>query len=223
MGRYEDNVRVSLLLQKGAGDADTQVLETPASLNTVIKPGAQSSLDVDVTQVFDMREERRYMMQAVVVWRGRTYRSDSVSLDVVAGIAVETVRWGLPQHPEIEREYVLSYVERDRHEHLLLSVLDRSQNASLGVFDLGPVVRVYRPQIKFDSTGNVRVIHHAGNNENTHSFFFSDEKGFRFLNQQHRTLDDAEIETTPAPPKDEAPADAKKPAKSSSKKNGVER
>lgn len=228
LGRYEENARVTLLLQKGVGNADTRLLEMPSGADTVVKGGAQSSLTVDLTQLFDLREERRYALQATVMWHGKVYRSDTIFVNVVAGIVVDSVRRGLPQQPEVERDYVLRYLERGRHEHLFLSVLDLRQSVSLGVFDLGSLVRVYRPVIKFDNGGNVHVIHHAGNDENTHSFLISDEQGVRLLSQQRRTLDGKEIDAeesvapTNAPAVPDPPAE-KRAKKWPKKKNKVER
>lgn len=193
VGRYESAARLWLKLDYRREEPDIAPVMPPKELSHILKPGKAYLLKVNLAVLFDVRKARRYTVTTYLDWRGRRYSSASVVLGVVNGLEISTERRGLPMRPEIVREYSLRYIERGGGEHLILSVSNREAGRCLAVFDLGPMMRLYKPILRFDRTGNLRVVHHMDRNVNAHSYLISDEKSVRFLERVHKTTDGQDI------------------------------
>lgn len=138
---------------------------------------------VDIAHAFDVGGEGRYTVLAEVVWRGRTYRSAAVIVDVVKGLEIESVESVLKGYEDLVRRYSLRYWNRDRFEHLFLSVQRTDTGEYLGVFDLGTMVRVFKPVVMAESSGDVLVVHQSGPERFTRTAFRSTLAGVVFVDQ----------------------------------------
>jgi hypothetical protein len=192
-GRYTQDAQLKLQLKLDRGVVSERVLDTPEVLEKTVPSGKSAEFTVDLSRIFDVREPRRYLVAAAVEWRGREYPAKSRYISVVNGIRIASETRGLPMAPETIREYTLHYHVRSDAEHLFLTVNGDTEDVCFGVFDLGRIIRVYQPVMKFDHIGNLRVIHHSGHGVNTHSYLISDLKGVRFLETLYRTPEGDEI------------------------------
>lgn len=192
-GRYEQNAQLKMQLELDRGLVSEHIVETKEVLGKTVKPGESIELNVDLARIFDLREQRRYLVAAVVEWRGRDYPARPRYISILNGIKISSETRGLPMAPELVRTYTLRYHVRDNTEHLFLRVDGENEDVCFGVFDLGPIVRVYQPLMTFDHLGNVRVVHHSSRGANTHSYLISDKKGVRFLEALFRTPDGKEL------------------------------
>ncbi|MDA0321884.1 MAG: hypothetical protein O2923_04105 [Verrucomicrobia bacterium] len=192
-GRYDNEANLRLNVEFDRGQIEERIVDTREVLETTVRPGESARFTVDLSRLFDLRTPRRYLFSAAVVWRSRDYPSKPRFVSVVNGFKIAGERRGLPMSPETVREYELRYQSRSETEHLFLTINGETEDVCFGVFDLGPLIRVYEPIMKFDHVGNVRVIHHSGRGVNTHNYLISDEKGVRHLEALFKTLEDIEI------------------------------
>lgn len=127
-----------------------------------IMPDETRTVMVDVSQWYDVSSMGDYFVTAVIDWKGRMYLSNKKVFGIVRGLELANVRERVPDYPEIERDYSLKYWTRNEAEYLFLSVYEEGSHLSFGVFQLGPLVRVFKPEMKVDRRGNVVVYHQSG-------------------------------------------------------------
>jgi len=141
---------------------------------------------IEMSNFYDMREEGRYLVSVKVVWNGKTYWSERTVISVVAGLELASVSKSVPGYPDRVRTYSLKYWARESKEFLFLMVEEEPSKLVYGVFQLGPLVRVFKPFVEVDRAGNVRTVHQAGNDCYVHTFFKSDRDKVRFLDHTYR-------------------------------------
>jgi hypothetical protein len=146
----------------------------------------KEDLMIRLSDFYDMREIGRYLVSAMVTWDGKTYWSERRMIDVVNGIELSNISKSIPDYPERVRKYTLRYWTRNSKEYLFLVVEEEVSKMTYGVFQLGPVVRIFKPFVEVDRAGNVRVVHMTGNDCFIHSFFKSDRDGVRFQDHTYR-------------------------------------
>jgi hypothetical protein len=166
---------------------------------------------VDLAHAYGMGGEGRYTVAAEVEWRGRLYRSTEVMVDVVRGMELELKDAALRGYEDLIRRYSLRYWHRDRYEHLFLTVEEPDSGDNLGVYDLGCLVRVFKPALVVDPSGDVLVVHQSGPQRYTRTAFRSTRGGFYFVDQVYLREDGTAWEpkgsqSIPMPP---PPSDSK--------------
>ncbi|MFH0879575.1 MAG: hypothetical protein V2A34_07660 [Lentisphaerota bacterium] len=132
--------------------------------------------EINLLESYDIRNAGPYMLSARVEWGNRIYASTKVSLEVNPGLEVDRLVCGIPGRPNELRAYTLHILSRDRNDHLFLRMDDEDAGVCFGVFDLGHVVRLYKPELKMDSKGNFHVLHQSGPWRYTLSIFSPDGK-----------------------------------------------
>jgi len=202
-GRYDNEAHLRLKVEFNRGQVEERIVDTREVFEATVRAGESAHFPVDLSCQFDVRTPRRYLFSASLLWRGRDYTAKPQFVSVVNGFKIAAERRGLPMSPETVREYELRYQSRFEREHLFLIVNGEMEDVCFGVFDLGPLLRVYQPVMKFDHIGNLRVIHHSNRGVNTHNYLISDEKGVRHLETLFKTLEGEEVPE--GGPKVEAP------------------
>lgn len=141
---------------------------------------------VDMSRFFDVRPVGRYFVRTKIKWRGKEYRSQEAIIDVVNGMVLLTRDRELPESPAVVRTYSLRYWARGDTEMLFLCVYDAKEKRSYGVFELGRIVRVFKPRIEFDPLGNIRIMHLVARDVIAHTYFIATPTGVRFIDQALR-------------------------------------
>lgn len=149
---------------------------------------------VDVAHAFDIGGEGRYTIVAEVEWKGRLYRSESAMVDIVRGVELTSTDAAIKGYEDLVRRYSLRYWNRDRYEHLFLTVEQPGTGDNLGVFDLGAVVRVFTPVVLAQSSGDVLVVHQSGPDRYTRTAFRSTRADFVFVDQVYLREDGSAYE-----------------------------
>lgn len=161
--KEDPKARVLLLIDRGQDRMAPRVGDAPLVTSLALLPGEDQQLRINMARFYDIAASQNYRLTGVVEWNGKQYRSAQLSFDIVNGLPVGEVVRGLPGNSERLRRYELRYLTRERTERLFLCVDEDDGLVSCGVFDLGPVVRVFRPRLAVDRFGTVTVTHQRAN------------------------------------------------------------
>jgi hypothetical protein len=126
-------------------------------------------LTVNLLPAYQVRSTGPYTIQARVEWGDKAFLSQKEFLDVMPGLDVGRLAVGLPGAPQDTRIFSIKTLTRDRMELLFLRVDDENSGQCLGVFELGRIVRQYKPQMQFDNKGHVHVLHQSSPWKFTHT------------------------------------------------------
>jgi hypothetical protein len=161
--------------------------------NLMLRDGEDGEYMVDLARSYDIGAEGRYLVQAEARWKGAALRSDLVVVDQVTGIELASTEATVRDYEQMVRRYSLRYWNRGAKEHLFLRVDEPDASALLGVFDLGFLVRMFKPVIQTDSSGRVVVLHQSGPNRYTRTEFAAGPSEVRFVDQRYVRADGSPI------------------------------
>jgi hypothetical protein len=212
-------VRVEFLIRNDAGDTTAKYDDSRVVGSLVVKADSKEETMVELSDFYDMRHTGRYLVSAGVTWNGTTYNSDSRVVEVVTGLEITSASKSVPGYPNHQRTYSLKYSTRNHVENLFLVVSEEPSKMNYGVFCLGPLVRVNKPQIDVDRSGRVHILHQQDGDVYVHSYFQSDRDGVQFVDHRYVKENGDPISTGPVTVKPEpastntAPPAGAKPAK----------
>jgi len=175
--------------RKGGGDV-VRINAKPLVSDFRVLPEETRDIMLDVSVWYDVRKMGSYVISAVVRHGGLQYESNSLMIDVVSGIEIGGISRAVPGLPKVLRRYSLRYWSRDRREYLFLSVEQAGDGYNYGVFQLGPIIRVFKPVIEVDRSGNVEVVHQSGRHRFIRSVFRSTMEEVRFIDQTYHLSHD---------------------------------
>ena len=182
----ESNVaKVTFTMTRQNQRAVPRIEDRPFVRKLRLLPDEKRDLVLDLSEWFEVTPMGRYLVEASVVWGAQRFDSGCVMVEVVRGIEITQVTKSLPGTPPRVRTYSLRYWPRGKTERLFISIDEESSNLNYGVFELGPVVRVYRPVLDVGRDGLVKVIHQSGVDCYTRSVFRSLRGGVRFMDQTY--------------------------------------
>jgi|GEM_PF-2097318 len=150
-----------------------------------IKPDGSEDVMVDLTRWYELHQEGRYLVSAVVIWNGKRYTSERIMFEVVRGLEVAQDTRSIRGYPDRQRTYSLRYWTREKREYLFLVVEEDMGRVSYGTFMLGPLIRYYKPGLKVERNGDVLVYHQSGPNRYTKSVFKAGPHSVEFIDQNY--------------------------------------
>jgi len=148
-------------------DEDVPLLETRPRLEDVALTRDRAEImHFELTKWYDLARTGKYVAWFEVVRRSNVYRSNRIVFDVVRGIELQRITRTVPGYSDLQWTYTLKYWARPDKGHsfefLFLSVDDTDNGINYGIFQLGRIVRVFKPEIDIDPYGLVRVVHQTG-------------------------------------------------------------
>lgn len=157
-GTNEDLAHLGFQIEDGTGRvlqpySDTHILD-----GVDVMPGEIRAFSVALSSFFPFHSARIYRIKAMLEWESVIYASRAVSLEVVSGFELTRMSAGIPGDPEAHRTYILEYVKKEKEEHLYLRIADERKGEVCGVFNLGRLVRVKKPELRIDDRGNVHIL-----------------------------------------------------------------
>ncbi|MBN1556940.1 MAG: hypothetical protein JW951_02200 [Lentisphaerae bacterium] len=167
--------------------------DRPLLRRLLLLPGERHVMMTDLSARFDVGTASRYLIDAEAVRDGVAYGAKPFMVDVVPGIEITSVKRGVPGYPGRERAYSLRYWTREKQEQLFLRIDEPSSGDNYGVFQLGRLLRFYKPRLRVDRDGFVTVIHQTAYNRYVRTVFEATPNEVRFLDQET-------IETETRPP-----------------------
>ncbi len=141
------------------------MMPTGASVWTgavTVAPMGTLKQTVDLLPAYPILNTGPYSITARLEWSDRAFISSRMFLDVVPGFEVARETASVPGMGRAIRTYTLRTLNRDKTERLFLRIDDDDEGRCYGVFDLGRVVRMYKPNMEVDEEGDVHALHQAG-------------------------------------------------------------
>lgn len=199
---------LEFVIRKDTGETIGRRSKALVAEKVYIPSDQKEELMIEVTDFYDLREVGRYLVSARVTWEGKPYGSEQRMIDVVSGLDCGSASKSVPGYPDRVRNYTLKYWARNSKEYLFLVVDEEASKLNYGVYQLGSIVRVFKPVIDVDRAGNIHIIHQYGEDCYVHSFFKSTRDGVRFIDHSYRR-ENGELYRPESPavkPKSEPPA-----------------
>ncbi len=130
----------------------------PLISNLSIISGETRTAEIELLQYYPMLDIGLYIVKAVVKWNSVDYASSGIYIEVARGFELAKIKAGIPSDKDAARTYVLEYLQMKIGENLYLRIRDDRRNVIYGMFNLGRIVRVRKPVLKIDESGNVHVL-----------------------------------------------------------------
>lgn len=181
----DNNAHVRFGIEKKRDEPVLRINKQPMVRKLQVMTDEEQEIFADLSLWYDVGSVGRYVVRAEVDWNGKTFRSNEIMIDIVRGIEIRSVSRNVPGHPELMCKYSLRYWARGNSEYLFLRVDEEDSGTNYGVFQLGRVIRVFKPVIEVDRSGNVKVIHQSGRDCYTRSMFKSSRTSVRFVDQTY--------------------------------------
>ncbi len=153
-----------------------------------IPPSGFQVVTIDLLRLFDLVESGPIAVTARVEAGGKEYVSSRLLLDIVPGLVFAETDASAPGEGVGVRRYQLRTLGRGGNEYLFLRVDDPERGVCRGVFDLGTLVRVWKPQMMVDGKGLLHVLHQSAPARLTHTIYNDGERRARmeFLSTTRR-------------------------------------
>lgn len=183
-----EDTELDLMVTRANGDTVQRLMEghrIVVQLN--VKPGGREDFMVDVGDWYDLYTEGRYVVTVTATWSGRRYSSASTAIEVVRGLEISSESRSIRGYPDRRRTYSLRYWARERREYLFL--MTEEKDGARTTFDLGPVIRYYKPEMTLDRDGALTVYHQSGPDRFTRSLFKVDAREVQFVDQSYFAAD----------------------------------
>jgi len=178
------NTRLDLVVTRNGREVK-RLSDKPLVPRLSLLPGERHMLMVDVSNLFDVGTEGRYMIDVSVVRDGINYGAKPMMADVIPGIEIASVTRSVPGYPGRDRTYSLRYWTREKQETLFLRVDEPSTGDNYGVFQLGRLLRIHKPRIEVDRDGFVQVTHQTAYNRYARTLFEVTPDEVRFIDQNY--------------------------------------
>lgn len=124
----------------------------------VLKPGESKILDVNITPLYRIRNTGPYEIRAVVTLAGRQQTFQTSKIRFVLGKGEEF--WTQTRQVDGEKRHysLIRFLERESSS-LYLRVEAPQKNIVYATQRLGTVVGYTKPQVQFDGSGNLHILH----------------------------------------------------------------
>jgi hypothetical protein len=155
----------------------------------VIPPGQGRDIIVNVGDFYDLSQLGGYAIRVALDWKGDTYLSNLLRVDVVFGLPILDEKRMFSNGGHFARRFQLRYLARERTEHLFLSVGDLKGVVQYGTFDLGQVIRLNKPVLDAKRDGTVKVMQQSGLDRYTLSTLKVYPEWVEFLDQTYHRED----------------------------------
>ena len=137
--------------------------------SALVLPRGKLDVSVDVLASYDLRKTGPYTLMARLDIGDKTITSGKMFLDVVPGFEIDSIGAALPDNPAASRMYVLKTLHRERTERLFVRIDDEATDQSLGLLELGSIVRLFTPVTLVDTDGRLHVLHQSAPDRFIHS------------------------------------------------------
>lgn len=177
--------RIDLLVERRHYEGVRKIGKGPIVESLEIYPDATEDLLLDLSRWYDFSGMGGYNVSVIAFWRDSRFVSNTMRIEVDGGLPLVSVTKPFPGTVGRFCTFSLRYAMRDRKEHLFLRVDEEATSTNYGAFDLGSLVRVFKPTLEVDRMGAVTVIHQSGIDQFTKSQFTFTDTGLTFADQTY--------------------------------------
>jgi hypothetical protein len=154
-----------------------------------LEPGESRRFAVDLGKWYDIGSAGTHRLCAFIKEGNEYVFSPVVQVDIVGGYGVTAFSREIPGYAGVRRNYNVVAWKRGNFEHMFLSVSDEPDGVNQGVFDLGPGLRAYTPELIADRDGRFTVRHQRSQFCFVRTVFRSDATGVEFVDQRFELED----------------------------------
>jgi hypothetical protein len=124
-----------------------------------VPPNGEATRSFNLSALFGLQRQGPYSIAAAVTKGEETYESGRSFIDLVPGMTLLERRVALSSGGR--RTLTLRGLSRGREERLFLRVDDSADDATYGAQDLGPLVRLFEPDLQMDAGERIHVLHQS--------------------------------------------------------------
>ncbi len=135
---------------------------------------------INLLHAYDLGPVGPYSICARIEAGDKIFLSPKILLDVVPGMEIGQFTGGVPDGSV--RKISLRLQGRDRADHLFVRMDDEEAGKCYGVYDVGRIVRLFRPKIEISVEGDIHVLHQSGPWRYTHTVFGPDGEPLQVKN-----------------------------------------
>jgi hypothetical protein len=183
--------RLTFLIVRPGEEALERKDAAPILRGVTIRPGEEQRVMVELSRCYPLGAEGGYTVTAVLDWKGARYTSATMAFSVENGIPLAKVSRQVEGQRDSVRTFSLRYLAREGNERMFLRIDDDTKGYNYGTYDLGPLIRVHKPEINIDHLGNITVVHQRGVDCFAKSVFKSTQEGVTFVDQTYHLQDGA--------------------------------
>lgn len=137
--------------------------------SALVLPRGKLDVSVELLSSYDLRQTGPYTLTARLDIGDKTISSAKMFLDVVPGFEISRIGTAVPDNPAASRTYILKTLHRERSERLFVRIDDEETDKSMGVLELGSIVRLFTPVTLVDTECQLHVLHQSGPDRFIHS------------------------------------------------------
>ena len=137
-------------------DADKPFLKT-----ITLAPGNTLTHRMEIDKWFDVSDNGKYLIRAVLVHNGYRYESAMKSFDIVPGTQLKEGVQMFASKQNFQRNFKLVHWTRNQSRRLFLRIEDAPSGLVWDTIDLGDFSRAEEPRLDIAPTGEVTVFHRA--------------------------------------------------------------
>jgi hypothetical protein len=135
-----------------------------------IPDSATAEVTVDLSDAYPIVRAQSYMVSPVLEVAGERFGGSRQALEVQPGLEVARLETGLERLGN-DREATLRMIHRDREDIVFFRLDAPSAGQCLGVYELGTIIRFFKPRVELDVAGNFHVLHQSAPDRFVHSVF----------------------------------------------------
>jgi hypothetical protein len=150
-----------------------------------IRAGAKETVMVDISNWYNFSRIGGYDLEIFGLWKDVKFKSNRVHINVVSGFELASFDKNLSGYTAKIRHYSLRYWKRGNAEHLFLRIDEPENKMNYGVYDLGKIIRFFKPILKVDADDNIKVIHQIGFDCYKKTLFSSTPDSVTFVDQSY--------------------------------------
>ena len=153
-----DSARFFFELERDRHNAVKQNDHTPLLFGHKLVPAGSTTNVFNLTALYAMQSRGLYRTRAYLEWNGLLFSSHPVELEILKGFEIAKMIAGVPGEQGMMRTYILEYMTQEKGEQVYLRIEDANAATVFGMYRLGHIVRVRKPEMKIDEAGNVHVL-----------------------------------------------------------------
>jgi len=155
----------------GKNEAVRQTDRSPLLFGVKIVPFETRTNEFNLTELYSMRALGVYKVSACLEWQDKLFVSAPIEIEIRRGFEMVRLVAGVPGESSVLRAYILEYLSKDDGENVYLRIEDEQARTIYGMFNLGRIVRVRKPELKVDESGNVHVLFQTMSMDFVHTAF----------------------------------------------------
>lgn len=130
----------------------------PLLFELKLVPAGSITNAFNLTSLYAMQQRGLYKVRACLEWNNVLLASPVVELEMLKGFEIARVIAGVPGEEGVMRVYILEYLTQEKGEQVYLRIEDANSTTIYGMHKLGHIVRVRKPELKVDESGNVHIL-----------------------------------------------------------------